>query len=148
MYEHDDVIDGEGPAYDMIVSAVNDRGVTDIAIMGYSWGGGDTYDLAELLQQNKNGTVTDITQPFGIAFTGYIDAISTGTLFAETRRPPLSAFHCNQWETNTPLPHGAYSDGDTDEDRSSLGLTHLSIDDDVPTVLTTLQSDLRANVSP
>jgi dipeptidyl aminopeptidase/acylaminoacyl peptidase len=111
MYNEDDVgYNGIGDVYDEVVSAINDRGVTDVAIMGYSHGGGSTYVLAWRLQQNTipGSGISDITKPFSIPFTGYIDAIDDGgpAFTAETRRPPMSLFHCAQYQDNN-TPSGA-----------------------------------------
>jgi hypothetical protein len=86
MYD-EDVVDntGAGEAFDEVLSAVNEREVTDIAIFGYSHGGGSTYDLAgRLLNQ------ADI----GVDFTSYVDAVQNDSdtdVDQETRRPPGSA---------------------------------------------------------
>jgi len=54
MYDEDAVSRflGAGPAYDEVVNAIQGRGVTEVAIMGYSHGGGATYQLAERLYRN------------------------------------------------------------------------------------------------
>jgi hypothetical protein len=154
MYGHwatDD--NGDGTVYDEFVSAINDRGVTDVAIMGYSWGGGDTYNLAWRLQQNTIGGsgISDITKPFTVAFTGYVDAVATAAVWLgapESRKPPLSTFHCNQYETNTEEAHGAASGGIIDLDWTSAGLDHYNIDDDHTVVFVNLKFYYLTNVSP
>jgi hypothetical protein len=47
--------------------------------MGYSHGGGKTYLLANLLQQNATGAIQDINNFFDIPFTGYVDAIESSS---------------------------------------------------------------------
>jgi len=131
MYNEDDVdwFDGEGAAYDEIVDAIQGRGVTQVAIIGYSHGGGATYQLAERLYRNTvSGDLTDITNPFTVPFTAYIDAVTSYTAGQENRRPLLSQFHCNQYQTNLPL-RGGPSNGDDDIDRTNLGVVHGTIDD-------------------
>jgi hypothetical protein len=131
MYDEDvvDPFDGEGLAYDEVVRAVQWRGVVQVAIMGYSRGGGATYQLAERLHRNTvPGDLTDITNLFAVPYTAYIDAITSYTAGAENRRPLLSAFHCNQYQTNLPL-RGGPSGGNDDMDRTNLGVVHGTIDD-------------------
>jgi hypothetical protein len=153
VYDEDAVdLDGSGPVYDEVVSAIQERGVTDVAIMGYSHGGGSTYGLSWRLSRNTvvGSGVSDITNAFSIVFTGYIDAIDDGgpSPGAETRRPLLSQFHCAQYEQNNVLGflNGAPSGGDDDMDRSYLGVTHTTIDDNT-IVLSWLRTRLRQKVS-
>lgn len=73
----------------------------------------------------------DITDPFAITLTGYIDAIEDGNAYAERRRPPMSLYHCSQYQTvalGIGLA-GAPSDSDDDIDREYLEVTHTTIDD-------------------
>jgi hypothetical protein len=130
MYDEDEAgIWGEGAAYDEVVTAINDRGLTDVAIMGYSHGGGSTHNLAWRLEQNTiPGGLTDIANPFVVPYTAYVDAIVDHDTSAENRRPPLSAFHCNQYQQNSWLKGGP-SNGNDDLDRSHLGVSHTTIDD-------------------
>ncbi|MGI8978415.1 MAG: Calx-beta domain-containing protein [Pirellulaceae bacterium] len=137
MYDDDDVsYNGLGDAHDEVVSAINTRGVDKVDIMGYSHGGGSTFVLAWRLEQNTiaGSGIADIIKPFSIPFTAYIDAIDDGgpVPTAETRRPPMSLFHCNQYQRNwtllMPLA-GDRSGGDDDIDRSYLGVDHVTIDD-------------------
>jgi hypothetical protein len=132
--EYDVDTEGRGPVYDQIVSAINYRGVSNVAMVGYSHGGGKVDKLAWRLAQNTvaNSGIADTNKPFGVPFTGYIDAIRArfeGDLIPVNNRPLLSAFHCNQYEQNNPLGKldGSPNDGDDDFDRSYLGVNHLSI---------------------
>jgi len=95
--------DGSGPPYFEVISAVEERAVDKVAIVGYSHGGGSTHDLAERLQ------IQPPNKPFTIPFTGYIDAIEQGDsamtkdvrTTPETRLPPGTLFHINLWQ---PVP--------------------------------------------
>jgi hypothetical protein len=152
MYDEDDSgLWGEGPAYDEIVTAINDRGVTDVAIMGYSHGGGSTYTLAWRLEQNQiqGSGIADITNAFWVPFTGYVDAIKDGgpQPFAETRRPALSLFHCAQYQDNDAFLSGDPSGGDDDINRTYLGVVHTEIDDHA-VVIGLLRTRLRQKVMP
>ena len=105
MYDEDnvDAWNGRGVVYDEIVNGIQNRGITGTAILGYSHGGGATYQLAFRLNRNTiSGDLTDITLPFNVGFTAYVDAVTASTAGAENRRPPLSLFHLNQWE-KTPI---------------------------------------------
>ena len=123
-----------------------------MAILGYSDREGATYQLAYRLWRNTvPGDLTDITLPFTVPYTAYIDAITSSTAGAENRRPPLSGFHCNQWETNTWYLHGGPSSGDDDFNVNQFGgwganLTHGTIDDN-PTVTAFVIMRLEQRVS-
>lgn len=101
MRDEDDVgPDGSGSVYDDIVNAIQNRSVRQLAVFGYSHGGGSTYDLCELL---------DIRRPtigtFSLNFTAYVDAIendSTIDTDPEARRPPASDFHVNHYQHASP----------------------------------------------
>jgi hypothetical protein len=103
LHNEDDVaMDGSGAAYNEVYNAVHNEGVTQVAIFGYSHGGGDTYYLANRL--NSDGTKIGT---FTIAFTAYVDAIANDRLFlgnydpnAEIRRPPGSAYHMNYYRSS------------------------------------------------
>lgn len=115
MYDEDDVAsDGAGPVYDEIVDAVQNRGVTSIALYGFSHGGGAIYDLTELLQANQ-ASIGD----FDIAFTGYIDGIRNDTdveLASETRRPLATLYHVNLYQQWGLIPPWGSSVPDADVD--------------------------------
>ena len=140
---------GQGNALNEIANAINNRGVTDVAIVGYSHGGGSTYNLSQAMHHDgttvtitHNGNLATITYPdlikknYNLVFTSYIDAINNSSftsMTAETRRPLNSQFHVNQYQRNTGLLglklRGNNSGGDDDIDRSYLGVTHSTIDD-------------------
>ena len=100
LHDEDNVApNGSGPVYDEIVTAVQDRGVSQIVSFGYSHGGGSTYDLAERLDTNQ-GTIGSFTIPY----TSYVDGIendSDSDLTAESRLPPLSGVHVNHFQNGT-----------------------------------------------
>ena len=87
---------GTGPVYDEVVNAIQNRSVRELAIFGYSHGGGSTYDLCALLDIRR-----DTISEFSVNFTSYVDAIENDSdtdTDAETRRPPASEFHLNQYQ--------------------------------------------------
>src|SRR5690606_38516941 len=94
---------GAGIVYDEVVRAIRDRGVTQVAIYGYSHGGGGTFELAKRLHDNRASIGT-----FTFPFTGYVDAINNVDInpFAETRLPPTTAYHVNYYQTNEFLIQG------------------------------------------
>lgn len=101
-----------------------------------------SYVLAWRLEQNiiAGSGIADITKPFTIPFTAYIDGIRDGGFFnpyPENRRPPLSLFHCNQYQRNG-FPRGSQSGGDIDVNRSDLLVIHDTIEDH-PVVLDLLR---------
>jgi len=94
MYNEDAVgNNGAGAVYDEVVSAIQNRNVTRVAIYGYSHGGGSTHDLAERLDDNR-GTIGTFT----ISLTAYIDAVAQPFAYQENRRPPGSAYHINYFQ--------------------------------------------------
>jgi len=99
MYDEDVVSgSGEGQAYDEVVSAIQERGVTSVAIYGFSHGGGSTYDLSKRLDDNRASIGV-----FAIVYTAYIDGIENDSSFdldSETRLPPSSAYHVNYYQRN------------------------------------------------
>jgi len=151
---------GAGPAFDEVVSAINRRGVTSVAIFGYGWGGGSTYLLANRITTDPNNEIDDNSR-FNISFTAYIDAILRPTILPMRWRPLGSLFHHNQYQTNTflPLPwpqplnvplNGApVPANNAPQNRSALILGgapvwHLNIDDH-PVVRNSLQTALQQN---
>jgi hypothetical protein len=135
---------GNGPALDEIANSINNRGVTNVALLGYSHGGGTVYNLSKRLYYDgrscewydKKVTFPDVidnNKSYNIVFTTYIDAIRndrfTRTL-PEKNRPLGSKYHVNQFQRNTkewetsgwPFKlNGTHSNalGEIDEDRSS-----------------------------
>jgi hypothetical protein len=100
MYDEDNVAaDGSGAAFAEVERAVNERGVTQVAVFGYSHGGGSTHDLSGRVQTEMQ---------LGVHFTSYVDAIRNTNDYdmnQELRRPPGSQHHVNQYQ------HGTLADG-------------------------------------
>ncbi len=138
------IIGGAGTAYNEVKAAIQNDGVTRVAIFGYSWGGGSTHDLASELD-DKRATIGT----FCISFTAYIDAIAQLGFWSETRRPPSTAFHLNYYQQNAAHsdglvggavqgamninvtdPNGDHNVGDGWVDDNGELLTHYTIDDD------------------
>jgi hypothetical protein len=97
MYDEDNVTNaGNGAVFNEISTAANHRSVTQVAIFGYSHGGGSTFSLATRV----NGAGLGVTMPF----TSYCDAVendSDADINQETRFPPGSAWHLNQFQNGT-----------------------------------------------
>ena len=140
MFDEDNVsADGSGIAFDEVVNAIQNRGVDEVAIFGYSHGGGSTYDLADLL---------DISRPmigvFDINFTSYVDAVSNNSdldTAQELRRPPSSAYHLNHYQNGVffqdfgldggPVPDSNPPPTGLDVETTAWGAdaTHFEVDD-------------------
>ncbi len=89
-------------AHREVISAVDERGVQQVALFGHSYGGGGVYEvLTRLGATPPQGNYT-------VPFTAYVDAIewNTWTYPAETRLPPGSQYHVNYYQTNN-SPQGA-----------------------------------------
>lgn len=139
MYDEDVVsADGSGAAYDEVVTAVQSRLVDQVAIFGYSHGGGSTYDLAERLDNNR-ATIG----MFEIQYTSYVDSVGNNSdidLSQELRRPPATAFHENHYQHGTladfyldggPVPDSNPPPTGLDVETTSWGAdaTHFLVDD-------------------
>lgn len=132
MYVENDVAsDGSGAVYDEIVSAVTNRGITKVALYGFSHGGGSIYDLCKRLDDNA-GSIG----PFDIPFTGYIDGIENDSdvdLDPETQLPTGSAYHVNYYQSHWSwwIWGGSVSGADVEvhvtETGWGGGLSHISI---------------------
>ncbi len=139
--------DGNGLAYNEIRDAVNMRGVTHLAVLGYSHGGGSTYDLSQALFENSTGERSDIVRDFSLDFTAYVDAVKDSDRGAdiqfvpEDRRPINTGYHLNQYQ-RTGFLHGTLSNADRELDRTPLGVDHLTIDDH-PSVLEEMKREVR-----
>lgn len=160
MFDEDGVVnDGSGPVYDIAVVAVLNHAVTEIAIFGYSHGGGSTYLLADRLT-----TVFAPTLPpgaFSIPFTSYVDAVEENGLGAETRFPTGSAYLLNYYQQGefplwlnggpvTAVPPGVVAPPPTGLDVETTpwgaGATHGNIDD-LPQVVNAIENNLTSRVS-
>ncbi len=96
MYDEEtvDSNNGGGPAFEEVRSAVQERDVTQVAIFGYSYGGGATYNLSNRLI--GDGIVG------AISYTAYCDAVTPPepSIAQENRRPVGSSFHVNYYQEN------------------------------------------------
>jgi hypothetical protein len=139
MSDEDEVhADGSGSVYDEVVNAVQHRSVTQLAIFGYSHGGGSTHDLCERLDALRAGIGT-----FTIAFTSYVDGVENDSdidVDMELRRPPASAFHADQFQRGSfadffldggPVPNSAPPPSGLDVETTpwGSGATHFVVDD-------------------
>lgn len=157
MFDEDDVgADGSGVVYDEVVNAVQNRGVGEVAIFGYSHGGGSTYDLAERLDINRPAIGV-----FDIRFTSYVDSVSNNSdidVAQELRRPPSSAYHLNHYQHGSlfedfgldggPVPDSNPPPTGLDVETTPWGATatHFEVDDYVQ-VLDLIDASLTPQVA-
>ena len=96
-YDEDNVSsNGSGSVYQEIVNAIQQRGVNQVAVFGYSHGGGSVYHLCDRLDLNR-GTIG----VFELEYTAYVDSVRNNSdvdTASELRRPPSSALHVNHWQ--------------------------------------------------
>jgi len=94
LYSYDKVAsNGQGAAFNEVKSAVLKRGVSDIAIVGYSWGGGSTYQLAAGLNSDAA-----LKGRYQLQYTAYIDGIRQCSISSETRLPTGTLYHDNLYQ--------------------------------------------------
>lgn len=98
MFDEDEL---ESGIREEAIIAIRDRKVSEVAIIGYSHGGGATHDLAEYLDNNR-GSIGIFT----ISYAAYTDAIAEPWWFAEDRRPPGSNYLTNQYQLRDFLQGG------------------------------------------
>ncbi len=91
---------GIDPIYNIIIDAKNNRNVSNVAIVGYSHGGGATYLVSHKLMNNS----INITIPF----TAYIDAICWYSGVSQDTIPCNSKLHLNYYQ-RTLVPMGNVS---------------------------------------
>lgn len=157
MYDEDNVAaDGSGAVYNEVVTAVRDRGVSRVAIFGYSHGGGSTYDLAERLDVNRPGIGI-----FEIVGTSYADAVENDSdidVQQELRRPPSTAYHANHYQVGTltdffldggPVPNSNPSPTGLNIETTpwGAGSTHFTVDDYVQ-VRSYIEANLATRLLP
>jgi len=152
VHAYDEDVGTKPGVYDEVVEAIQLRGVKQIAIYGFSHGGGNTHDLAKKLDDNRGAIGT-----FTIVYTGYVDAIAQPLGRGEQRRPPASQYHVNYYQTYYALwpfiGHGVPSQPPADftvnvNDMDwGKDLRHTTIDD-APQVLDGLYSTLMGRVTP
>ncbi len=120
---------GRGAAYDEVSSAVLQRNVDNIAIVGYSWGGGATYELAAGLASNTALAAAG----YRLQYTAYIDAIRHYSLSSETRFPTLSKYHDNFYQRKDWLLKGNAVSGANNVNATATSwgstLVHTTLDD-------------------
>ena len=156
MHDEDDVTaNGSGRVYDELVNAIRHRGVSELAIFGYSHGGGSTYDLCERLDTFRAGIGT-----FSIPFTSYVDGVQNDSdidVDMELRKPISSLFHVNHYQHGTladffldggPVPASfpAPSGLDVETVFWGVGATHFLVDD-YTQVRETILTELEARVA-
>lgn len=152
-YYDEDVVDnnGAGAAYDEVVSAIQERGVSEVAIYGHSHGGGSTHDLSERLNANRTGIGT-----FTINITAYVDAIdneSDVSTDSETGLPPSTAYHVNYYQTSDwPLRGGLVFGADENLDVNTTpwgqNLDHGAIDNDTNVINTVVDRIIQKMSQP
>lgn len=130
LFAHDQVQStGRGAAYDEVVNAVLNRNVDNVAIFGYSWGGGATYELSAGLAANASLAAAG----YKLQYTAYVDAIRHGTISAETRKPTGTVYHDNYYQQRDWLLRGASVTGanNVNVKKTTWGssLVHGTIDD-------------------
>ena len=148
---------GAGITYNEVVSAVQHRNVNQVTIYGYSHGGGSTFVLANLLNNNR-GAIGAFTIPF----TAYIDAVEDDDLWdsqQEHRRPPSSGFHITYYQEGhiadgdygldggpmiPPMPPGEGFEDNVDQPTPTE--THGTIDDE-PAILNDIETGLTSRVA-
>jgi len=154
--ESDVVPDGSGAAYTEVVNAIAHRRVSHIAIFGYSHGGGSTYFLADRLDVNRAGIGI-----FDITATSYVDGVENDSNFdtqKETRRPPSSGHHTNQFQVGTLadvfLDGGPVADSDppptglnVETTPWGVNATHFVVDD-YAQVRSLIETNFAARLAP
>jgi hypothetical protein len=148
---------GSGAVYDEMVNAIQHRGVSELAIFGYSHGGGSTYDLCERLSILGAGLPS-----YTIEFTSYTDGIENDSdidIQQELRRPIGSAYHANHYQKaflfsppdwgldGGPVPNSLPPPTGLDVETTPWGATstHFEVDDYaevIDFILTNLESRL------
>jgi hypothetical protein len=129
LYSHDKIQStGKGSAYDEIKSAVLQRNVDNVAILGYSWGGGATYELAAGLKADAS-----LAGQFQLKYTAYIDGIQHYWIGSETRLPANSLYHDNLYQRKDWLLRGNSVAGAVNLNVTNTvwgrNLVHTTIDD-------------------
>ena len=113
-------------------NAVNYQGVSSVALVGYSHGGGTVYNLAyRMYYDGQNGNLQKITNSYDLDFTSYIDAISNSSNanpLALDELPLGTQFHVNQYETNSRIDGCSIPESDVNIDRTGLDLEHSNDD--------------------
>jgi hypothetical protein len=136
---------GEGAALNEIANAINNRGVTEVVLVGYSHGGGSVYNLSKRLYYDGSSCIwyeTSVTfserihNTYQLVFTSYIDAIRNGSyteMESEDRKPEGTLYHLNQFQTNTGIT-GLYLNGTPTLGGTTLNTLNIDRTDDLPTL--------------
>jgi hypothetical protein len=156
MFDEDNVsATGAGAVYDTVADAVQQRMVDQVAIFGYSHGGGSTYDLADRLDVNRAGLGI-----FTIGYTAYVDSVSNNSDIdtgQELRRPPSTAHHVNHYQRGSffedlgldggPVPNSVPPPTGLDVETTpwGAGADHFEVDDFVE-VRSLMESELIARI--
>jgi hypothetical protein len=123
--------DTEIDAFNEIENAAPNRQANSVAIIGYSHGGGSTFNVSEALDNDPTA--------FNLNFTAYIDAVTQDAITQENRRPVNSAFHVNYyqegsladgWLDGGPIDNPPGADLEVNVDDPVATETHTTIDDD------------------
>ncbi|GJM23956.1 MAG: hypothetical protein DHS20C16_03710 [Phycisphaerae bacterium] len=157
MFDEDVVSpNGSGAAYDAVADAIVNRQVDEVAIFGYSHGGGSTYDLADRLDVNRAGLGM-----FSIVYTSYVDSVENDSdidTSMELRRPPSTGFHLNHYQHGTlfedffldggPVPNSNPPPTGLDVETTPWGAssTHFEVDDFVE-VRSLMESTIESSVT-
>ena len=149
MYRESDVEAGSGVVYNEVVNAIQRRGVTHVAIFGYSQGGGATYVLANALNTNRQAIGI-----FTIDVTAYIDGVRHTGWNPEDRTPPGTLHHANYWQDHASGVlglHGASIPGshpnlNVRTTTWGANLDHFTIDDD-QNVRDGVEGEIRDNLA-
>ena len=143
LFRHDQVsTSGQGAALNEVASGVLSRHVNFVAILGYSWGGGATYQLAAGLNANAQ-----LTGKYELKYTAYVDGIRHDSIFsvgAERRLPVLTQYHDNIYQRRDWLRGDSVAGANNlNVTKTSWGksLVHTTIDDH-STVQQTLVNNL------
>jgi len=141
MYAHSQIqSNGQGAAYNEVKSAVLERNANYVAIYGYSWGGGATYELSAGLKNTPA-----LAGKYQLQYTAYVDGIRHYSLSSETRLPAGTQYHDNFYQRKDWLLRGNSVIGanNVNVTLTSWGknLVHTTIDDNA-----TLQNLLVTNL--
>lgn len=136
---------GQGAARNEVATGVVSRNVNYVAILGYSWGAGATYELAAGLSADPQ-----LIGQYELKYTAYVDGIRHDSFFtAERRKPVATQYHDNIYQRRDWLLKGDSVTGanNLNVTTTSWGksLVHTTIDDH-STVQQLLVSNLTTRV--
>ncbi|MEM4302133.1 MAG: hypothetical protein QW570_08535, partial [Candidatus Caldarchaeum sp.] len=137
---------GSSAALEEIRIASQKRGVRSLGIIGYSWGGGLTYELStELVSLQRDGR---LPLAFDVDLTAYIDAVRFKRASPEERPPLWTRYHMNFYQVSLTDLHGARMQGPGPYEELNLtGLhDHYTIDDEARLVHSRIKERLSTYV--